>query len=105
MPLKHRRTPKEKKRLSLAKDRRNDYCENDKSSRKNIPRSKKLANRSVRRGDKQDLATDAEHAEGVLPLRLKKRWRKSPDSPLRVHIARQKRLRIERIGRSGKGHG
>jgi hypothetical protein len=32
-----RRSPQEKKALSYAKDRRNDYGENDKSSRKNIP--------------------------------------------------------------------
>ncbi len=33
-----RRTPQEKKALSYVKDRRNDYGENDKSSRKNIRR-------------------------------------------------------------------
>lgn len=35
--LMKRRSPQEKKRLSYAKDRRNDYGENDKSSRKNVP--------------------------------------------------------------------
>ena len=34
-----RKSPQEKKALSYAKDRRNTYGENDKSSRKNIPRN------------------------------------------------------------------
>jgi len=42
-------TPQEKKRLSYERDRRNTYGENDKSSRKNIPRSKRLASRATRR--------------------------------------------------------
>jgi len=42
-------TPQEKKRLSYERDRRNAYGENDKASRKNIPRSKRLAVRSARR--------------------------------------------------------
>jgi hypothetical protein len=42
-------TPQEKKRLSYERDRRNTYGENDKSSRKNIPRGKRLASRAARR--------------------------------------------------------
>jgi hypothetical protein len=42
-------TPQEKKRLSYERDRRNTYGENDKSSRKNIPRGKRLAVRAARR--------------------------------------------------------
>ncbi len=44
-----RRSPQEKKALSYAKDRRNEYGENDKSSRRNIPRSKKFPHRANRR--------------------------------------------------------
>ena len=40
-----RRSPQEKKTLSYAKDRRNDYGENDKSSRKSIRRNKRVPNR------------------------------------------------------------
>ena len=36
------KNPEEKKRLSLARDRRNRYGENSKSSRKNIQRRKQL---------------------------------------------------------------
>ncbi|WP_194828528.1 hypothetical protein [Nocardia sp. XZ_19_231] len=46
-----RRSPQEKKSLSYAKDRRNGYGENDKSSRKNIPRNKRIRNRVDRRRD------------------------------------------------------
>ena len=42
-------TPQEKKRLSYERDGRNTYGENDKSSRKNIPRGKRLVNRAARR--------------------------------------------------------
>ncbi|MFD9407178.1 hypothetical protein ACFWBN_09205 [Streptomyces sp. NPDC059989] len=35
------RSPQEKKRLSYLKDRRNVYGENQKSSRRNIPRSRR----------------------------------------------------------------
>ncbi|NBH07012.1 hypothetical protein, partial [Amycolatopsis sp. SID8362] len=43
-----RKTPQEKKRLSYLKDRRDDYGENAKSSRKNLPRSKAFARRANR---------------------------------------------------------
>ena len=52
-----RKTPQEKKRLSLAKDRRNVYGENDKASRKNIPRAKSRVNRANRHTDRQVLDT------------------------------------------------
>lgn len=43
-----RKAPPEKKRLSYLKDRRDDYGENNKSSRKNLPRSKAFARRANR---------------------------------------------------------
>lgn len=49
------KSPQEKKRLSLKKDRRNTYGENDKASRKNIPRSKAKSHRAVRHTAKDDL--------------------------------------------------
>ena len=45
-----RSSPQEKKRLSYAKDRRNDYGENDKSSRKNIRRNKRACQRPLGSG-------------------------------------------------------
>lgn len=83
--------PQEKKRLSLKKDRRNSYGENDKSSRKNIPRSKALSHRAVRhkasaleRTWTQLGKQRAECAElgAVTPREQKGTFRKSPDTPL-----------------------
>jgi hypothetical protein len=65
-----RRSPQEKKALSYAKDRRNAYGENDKSSRRNIPLRKRLVNRANRHAAQQQLreasgAAEAERAESV----------------------------------------
>ncbi|WP_424527727.1 hypothetical protein ACOZ38_00010 [Sphaerisporangium viridialbum] len=85
-----RRSPQEKKRLSYAKDRRNDYGENDKSSRKNIPRNKRAPHRANRHRAAQVLeaargAVD-EVAEAAVEERLLSRrpksWKKYPDAPL-----------------------
>ncbi|MFE6863861.1 hypothetical protein [Nocardia sp. NPDC057668] len=89
-----RKSPQEKKALSYARDRRNTYGENDKSSRKNIPRNKRVPNRSDRHHATQQLSKaigppNSEIASGAeLSLTTKKsmwftkRWRKSPDTPL-----------------------
>jgi hypothetical protein len=50
------KTPREKKLASLALDRRNNYGENKKSSRKNIPKSKQRSHQVLRRQAKQPLA-------------------------------------------------
>jgi hypothetical protein len=85
------KSPQQKKHLSLVKDRRNGYGENDKSSRKNIPKSKALSHRKVRRQAKtlevkwQSMAeATAESAEltSVTPRLQKGRFKKSPDVPL-----------------------
>jgi hypothetical protein len=84
------KTPQEKKRLSLEKDRRNTYCENDKASRKNIPRAKGNVNRANRHQDQQilggavgvpDEALDDAVEQAVLGRR-RKIWRKIADEPL-----------------------
>lgn len=88
--MRRRRTPQEKKRLSLAKDRRNAFGENDKASRKAIPRRKAAVNRANRRGDSTALAgavgtPDDEVGDAVeqrLLGRRRKVWRKWPDQPL-----------------------
>ena len=83
--------PQEKKRLSLERDRRNTYGENDKASRKNIPRSKARSHRAVRRVAKQQAdqlkLTDEENIDvgqsTLTTKRLQKGdWKKAPDSPL-----------------------
>jgi hypothetical protein len=84
------KTPQEKKRLSYEKDRRNNYRENSKSSRKNIPLNKRIEVRAHRHVAKQALAEDI--AEGDLDATREAEarqegtrhpfWQKWPDTPL-----------------------
>ncbi|MEV6906791.1 tyrosine-type recombinase/integrase [Amycolatopsis sp. NPDC051071] len=85
-----RKSPQEKKRLSYAKDRRNRYGENDKSSRKNIPRHKRRVNRLNRHRDQQvlngargsvDIDGVASAEESLLKVRPQ-RWQKWPGATL-----------------------
>lgn len=91
MTTKPTKSPQEKKRLSYAKDRRNSYGENDKSSRKAIPARKAGENRKVRRITNQSLAllerlddVDASVAESSLKQDIERvgGWKKSPDTSL-----------------------
>jgi hypothetical protein len=89
------KTPREKKEASLEHDRRNVYFENDKSSRKNIPRSKKLSHQAERRAANQPLAKlkdKVDEEEGVAAelesrVQFKKKrgagFRKHPDAKLK----------------------
>ncbi|MEV1116054.1 hypothetical protein AB0I91_13365 [Actinosynnema sp. NPDC049800] len=98
-----RKSPQEKKRLSYAKDRRNTYGENDKSSRKNIPRNKQLAHRADRHHADQALRSalgradeaSADHAEQVARDRRPSWFRKHPDAPLGEVVAYRLRERVE----------
>ncbi|MEV0352839.1 hypothetical protein AB0H88_44390 [Nonomuraea sp. NPDC050680] len=102
-----RRSPQEKKRLSYAKDRRNDYGANDKSSRKNIPLRKRAPHRANRRRTHQTLEAAAgavdelaeEAAEERLLATRPKSWKKWRDAPLgeiiQVRLERRIRLGIE----------
>jgi hypothetical protein len=97
--MQQRRSPQEKKRLSYTRDRRNDYGENDKSSRRNIARNKRVRHRADRHHQRQLLAaavgpvdedTQALPDRLTLPRRAQRgdRWRKQPDVQLGLHIAR-----------------
>ncbi|WP_410669216.1 hypothetical protein [Amycolatopsis sp. cmx-4-68] len=89
-----RKTPPEKKRLSYLKDRRDDYGENAKSSRKNLPRSKAFARRANRARESLALraATGtpdearAEAAELRLLGRRRRVKRKWPHAPLAEYV-------------------
>lgn len=91
------KTPREKKRLSLEKDRRNFYGEDDKSSRKNIPKAKSRVNRANRRADSVALSgavgvpdeTVDTAAEDAVKGRRRKVWRKVPDESLGHKLARR----------------
>ncbi len=102
-----RKTPQEKKELSYAKDRRNAYGENDKSSRKSICQSKRLPNRADRRQEHQVLtsvsgpviSSVAEEAEQRVASRrskwLTRGWRKDPDQPLAEYVEARLHRRVE----------
>ena len=105
------KSPQEKKRLSLRHDRRNDYGENDKSSRKNIPRSRAISLRNVRRAAKMKTATvingedsRAELAASTLTRRhlQKGKWRKGRDAPLGEMIATKLAARQRRDRRKSR---
>jgi hypothetical protein len=94
---KKRRSPQEKKRLSYSKDRRNDYGENDKSSRRNIARNKRHQRRAERHRGQQGLSAalgpvdetvEANVDQGIAArARRGSRWRKFPDTQLGVYVA------------------
>jgi hypothetical protein len=103
------RDPRERKALSYARDRRNAYGENDKGSRKNIRRNKRIPNRADRHRERQTLAMAAgpvavriaESAEAKLLAKksmwMTKRWRKCGDAPL-ADIVEYKLRRRARLG-------
>ena len=98
---KRRKTPQEKKVLSYAKDCRNVYGENDKSSRKAIPRRKQQQRQNERRVLKANLKKSVEGIEEVVLERPKiGMWRKIADEPLGSRISL--RRGIPKIGRNRK---
>lgn len=93
-------TPQQKKRLSYAKDRRNTYGENNKSSRKNIPLSKALDIRSERRAQDSALAKavaatnvhQLDAVENSVRSTKPRQWRKWPDKPLGEVLIRKNQI-------------
>jgi hypothetical protein len=91
------RTPAEKKRLSLEKDRRNVYGEAPHGARKNIPLRKKLRNRANRHLQESQLPSvpvemDLDEAEQIQSAMFAKApvvWDKTPDAPLKEVLARK----------------
>ncbi|GAA2775465.1 hypothetical protein [Kitasatospora cinereorecta] len=110
--MRQQRSPQEKKRLSYLKDRRNDYGENQQSSRRNIPRNRRAAHHELRRAESlalQRLRSYGPTADDADPRirfgrRRTGRWRKSPDATLAIVVAyrleRRARLGIDRPERS-----
>lgn len=94
-------SPPEKKRLSLAHDRRNTYGENAKSSRKNIARSKHLTQKAMRHAANiplhalrgkidDDAAVAAELQSRTSGIKKDRdRFQKRPDKPLGVVLERK----------------
>jgi hypothetical protein len=101
------KTPQEKKALSYAKDRRNDYGENDKSSRRNIPLRKARQNRGFRKTANQILQKAVgetgferiEIVENELRSLKKTAWKKAPDAPLGEFVQEKLKWRQEHAGK------
>lgn len=91
MPL----SPQQKKHLSLKKDCRNCYGENDKSSRTAIRARKRWVNRSYRRTVQQHLQhIDASTDDRVVEIQ-RKQWRKVADQPLGEMLLIHRQREIE----------
>jgi hypothetical protein len=97
-----KRTPQEKKRLSYARDRRNDYGEAPHAARKNIPLRKALRNRANRHYANQQLTYEGlgfdEELADAIESRVRQKapheWEKYPDAPLGEVVARKSRNRV-----------
>ena len=99
--------PKEKKQLSLERDRRNTYGENSKSSRQSIQRGKQRRHMDERRtaGEvlrrltgiiHEDEATDAELLVKTRMTDSQRRgFKKQPDSPLGEVLAAKRAKQVK----------
>ena len=101
------KTPQEKKTLSYAKDRRNDYGANDKASRKSIPLRKANQNRAYRKKVNQildEVETEVnlektELLENLVRSVKKGSWKKYPDAPLGEVVEAKIENRKRKIGK------
>jgi hypothetical protein len=103
--------PTEKKKLSLALDRRNTYGENSKASRKSIPAGKAREHRRERRtvteilghGHSADTVDAVVAAESMLKTRTRanrlRGFVKTPDQPLAVVLAKKAAKKARRASR------
>ncbi len=101
------RTPQEKKELSYAKDRRNNYGANDKASRKAIPMRKALVNKAYRHEvngvlkqavnlrDSEQVADVGDEVRSV----GRSNWKKSPDAPLGEVVPKKIQNKADHAGR------
>ncbi|MFC4994728.1 hypothetical protein [Rubritalea tangerina] len=89
-------TPQEKKQLSLKKDCRNTYGENDKSSRKAIKSRKRWVNRSYRREINQKLGnSSSKDIQSDAEVVQRKTWKKFADTPVGEIIIRDINKKME----------
>jgi len=97
-PSRLRKSPQQRKREAYSKERRNVYGQNDKASRKNIPRAKRRAARANRRATHQELAEALgspepdriARAQERTKARRPVRFKKTPDVPLGRVLARRR---------------
>jgi hypothetical protein len=92
------KTPQQKKRESYAHDRRNRYAQNDKASRRIPPVRKRKGERAHRKSVHAAMHLDSPDVDeaavervdrrlAVAALKLKRRWRKAPQTTLAEVVA------------------
>ena len=99
-----RKSPQQRKQESYAKDRRNVYGENDKTSRAALRKRKRKPNRAARRAVHQSVRAPADpgdpeqlealDVEATTKRGGRTRWQKVPDVPLREVVERRLRRRV-----------
>jgi hypothetical protein len=95
------KTPRQKKGASYAHDRRNVYGENDKATRKSLPRKKARLNRAFRHEVHGELRVDGAPVEKLdldvidasVTAARRKKFKKQPDVPLLDYIEGQRKKR------------
>lgn len=92
--MNRRLTPQQKKALSCQKDRRENYGQNDKASRRLVPLNKAIAQRRLRHKDRLALRDLDVVAETVPLARAKPDWRKEPGVTLGQNVRGKLRDRI-----------
>lgn len=100
--MKIRKTPQEKKRLSLEKDRPSHHTKNDKGARAAIPKIKRQMNERVRRKSKAEIRSGEfrppeEIEESLQKIHREKWWKRRPLS-LGEAIKKNKDIRAEQHG-------
>jgi hypothetical protein len=108
------KSPIEKKRLSLARDRRNVFGESPHAARKSIPKRKAIEHQRERHvanqtlgkvhGDSSDEALESIEGEVAARSRSKRLagFKKVPDQPLAQVIKRKHEKRAALVGRRAK---
>lgn len=96
------KTPQEKKRLSYQFDRRDDYREGNKSSRKGIRWRKRWVNQTYRHHIKRILRapidqTNADTVENQLFETRRPLWRKSPHQPLGLYLYERGKVDLAKV--------
>ena len=98
MPQKRKRTPQEKKRLSLEKDRRVHNSPHNKAIRKQTPRWKAESNRYIHRNDHVDIDDEDESFEAKNKIRTRQKWKVYETDSLKETIERKKFRRENDVG-------
>ena len=95
------KSPRQKKVASLSRDRRGVHGENDKATRRNLPRKKARLNRAFRHEVHEGLRVDGapvqtlqlEELDASVSAVRRKKFKKVPDLPLIEYIDRQRERR------------